>query len=102
MDQTISPTPVTIEASGPELAIVIPTFNECENIEPLAAKLRETLAGIKWEVVFVDDDSTDGTVRELEKTWRRDPRFRSIRRVGRRGLASAVIEGMQSTFAPLV
>jgi dolichol-phosphate mannosyltransferase len=102
MDQTISPMPVTIEASGPELAVVIPTFNECENIEPLATKLRETLAGINWEVVFVDDDSTDGTVRELEKTWRRDPRFRCIRRVGRRGLASAVIEGMQSTFAPLV
>jgi dolichol-phosphate mannosyltransferase len=102
MDQTVSKMQVTTQASVPELAVVIPTFNERENIEPLAAKLRAALSDIKWEVVFVDDDSTDGTVQELEKTWRQDPRFRCIRRVGRRGLSSAVIEGIQSTFTPLV
>jgi len=102
MYRTNSLMPVTIQASVPELAVVIPTFNESGNIEPLAAKLREALCDIMWEVVFVDDDSTDGTVQELEKTWRQDPRFRCIRRVRRRGLASAVIEGIQSTFTPLV
>jgi dolichol-phosphate mannosyltransferase len=102
MYQTNSPMPVTAQAFVPELAVVIPTFNESENIAPLAAKLREALCDIEWEVVFVDDDSTDGTVQELEKTWRQDPRFRCIRRLRRRGLASAVIEGIQSTFTPLV
>ena len=102
MDQTVSKMQATTQASFPELAVVIPTFNERENIAPLAAKLRAALSDIKWEVVFVDDDSTDGTVQELEKTWRQDPRFRCIRRVGRRGLSSAVIEGIQSTFTPLV
>jgi dolichol-phosphate mannosyltransferase len=102
MEQIISEKSVTAQAYVPELAVVIPTFNERENIEPLGSKLRAALSYIQWEVVFVDDDSTDGTVQELEKTCRQDSRFRCIRRVGRRGLSSAVVEGIQSTFAPLV
>jgi dolichol-phosphate mannosyltransferase len=87
---------------GPELVVVIPTFNERDNIAPLLAKLAQVLDGFRWEVVFVDDDSTDGTVAELERVCTTDPRVRSVRRLGRRGLASAVVEGMLSNFAPFI
>jgi dolichol-phosphate mannosyltransferase len=87
---------------GPELVVVIPTFNERDNIAPLLAKLGQALDGIRWEVVFVDDDSTDGTVTVLQQVCTTDPRVRCVRRLGRRGLASAVVEGMLSNFAPFI
>lgn len=87
---------------GPALVVVIPTFNERENIGPLLEKLDRALADISWEAVLVDDDSTDGTVKELELACAKDPRVRSVRRLGRRGLASAVVEGMLSSFAPFI
>ncbi|HJS84723.1 MAG TPA: glycosyltransferase family 2 protein [Acetobacteraceae bacterium] len=102
MDQAV---PNSLPADGtiaPELAIVIPTLNERGNIAPLVRRLRAALSGINWEVIFVDDDSTDGTVEEIESFCQRSGRFRCVRRIGRRGLASAVIEGAQSTFAPFV
>jgi dolichol-phosphate mannosyltransferase len=91
-----------VDTVGPELVVVIPTFNERDNIAPLLAKLAQALNGIRWEAVFVDDDSTDGTVAELERICSADPRVRSVRRLGRRGLASAVVEGMLSNFAPFI
>ena len=45
----------------PELCVVIPVINERDNIAPMVARLHAALAGIAWEVIFVDDDSTDGT-----------------------------------------
>ena len=90
------------EAAVADLVIVVPTFNERDNIAPLLQKLDETLRGVHWEVVFVDDDSTDGTVGALADICRRDRRVRAVRRLGRRGLASAVVEGIQSTFTPFI
>jgi dolichol-phosphate mannosyltransferase len=90
------------EIMAPELVVVIPTFNERENVGPLLDKLARALDGIRWEVVFVDDDSTDGTVAELERVCTADWRARCVRRLGRRGLASAVVEGMLSSFAPFI
>ena len=92
----------TAGAATPDLVVVVPTFNERDNIAPLLQKLAEALPGIRWEVVFVDDDSTDGTVAALEQACRADRRVRSVRRLGRRGLASAVVEGIQSSFAPYI
>ncbi len=46
---------------GVELTVVVPTFNERDNIEVLLARLDAALRGIAWEVVYVDDDSPDGT-----------------------------------------
>jgi dolichol-phosphate mannosyltransferase len=89
-------------ATPPELAVIVPTLNERDNIEPLLARLREVLAGIAWEVVFVDDDSQDGTAELLLRLQSTMPRVRVIRRIGRRGLSSACIEGMLSTAAPFL
>jgi dolichol-phosphate mannosyltransferase len=93
---------ITTGAESPDLVVVVPTFNECDNIAPLLAKLAVALQGIHWEVVFVDDDSTDGTIAVLEQACRSDRRVRSVRRLGRRGLASAVVEGIQTSFAPFI
>jgi dolichol-phosphate mannosyltransferase len=90
------------EPAVPELVIVIPTFNERDNIAPLLEKLERALEGISWEAVFVDDDSTDGTIEVLRQACAADRRVRSVRRLGRRGLASAVVEGIQSNFAPYI
>ncbi len=82
------------------LAVVIPTLNEAGNIRPLVGKLDTVLAGIDWEVIFVDDDSIDGTSDLIRSISQEDPRVRVIQRIGRRGLASACIEGMLATAAP--
>ncbi len=87
---------------GIELSIVIPTFNERENIVPLIERLRAALIGIAWEVIFVDDDSSDKTVEVVRSLSVGDRRIRGIRRIHRRGLAGACLEGILSTSAPIV
>ena len=86
--------------SGIELTVVAPTFNEHDNVEILVARLDAALGGIEWEVVFVDDDSPDGTADKVRALARSDPRVRCLQRIGRRGLATAVIEGMLASSAP--
>jgi dolichol-phosphate mannosyltransferase len=89
-------------SASAELSIVVPCYNECPNVAPLIAKLDAALAGIAWEVIYVDDDSPDGTADEVRRIAALDPRVRCIRRIGRRGLASAVIEGALSSSARFV
>jgi len=84
----------------PELSIIVPALNERSNIEPLLARVESALSGIQWEVVFVDDDSADGTAALVRQLSMSDPRVRIVQRIGRRGLSSAVIEGMLATAAP--
>ena len=83
-----------------ELCVVVPTFNEIDNVEPLIDRLAAVLNGLSWEIVFVDDDSPDGTADAVAAIAARDDRVRCIRRIGRRGLSSACIEGMLSCTAP--
>ena len=85
-----------------ELAIILPTFNERKNLRPMVERLDKALAGICWEAIYVDDNSPDGTAEEARAIALTDPRIRVIHRIGRRGLASAAIEGMLSTAAPHV
>ena len=87
---------------GPELCVVVPTFSERDNVDILIQRLDRVLQGIDWEVVFVDDDSPDGTAQHVRALAERDRRTRCIRRIGRRGLSSACIEGMLSTSAQLI
>lgn len=86
----------------PELSLIIPTLNEQGNIAPLIERLQIALAGIRWEIIFVDDNSTDGTLALLQSYAQSDARIRYIRRVGRKGLSSACLEGMASSSAPLL
>jgi dolichol-phosphate mannosyltransferase len=85
-----------------ELTVVVPCFNERGNVAELVAKLAAALEGIAWEALFVDDDSPDGTAEEVRRIAARDPRIRCLRRIGRRGLASAVIEGALASSAAFV
>jgi dolichol-phosphate mannosyltransferase len=93
-------TPAEAAEAGPQLCIVVPTFNERANIRPLLRELSTVLQGVAWEIIFVDDDSPDGTaqvVREIDR-WR----VRCLQRIGRRGLSSACVEGMLASSAPFV
>lgn len=88
---------------GPlELAVIIPTFNESANVERLLGRLAIVLAGICWEAVFVDDNSPDGTAEVVRQIALDNRRVRVVHRIGRRGLSSAVIEGMLATAAPVL
>ncbi|MCQ8239916.1 glycosyltransferase [Rhizosaccharibacter radicis] len=87
---------------APTVSVVVPCFRERPNIAPLVRALEAALSGWRWEVVFVDDDSPDGTIEAIRELARTDDRVRGLRRVGRRGLSSAVIEGVLSSSAPLV
>ncbi len=86
----------------PRLSVIIPVFNEAANVAPMVARLDAALAGTAWEAVFVDDDSPDGTAEAARAIAAVDPRVRCIRRVGRRGLASACVEGFLSVSSPFV
>ena len=85
-----------------DLCVVIPVFEEGPNIRPMVEELRASLEGVEWEVLFVDDDSGDGTIAEIAALAAQDRRVRCLRRIGRRGLSSATIEGMLGSLAPLV
>ena len=91
-----------VEARPLQLAIVFPTLNEVGNIPVLLDRVAIALADLEWEAIFVDDGSTDGTCELIEDIARVDRRVRLIRRVGRRGLSSAVMEGMLSSTAPIL
>ena len=90
------------QARGVLLSVVIPTYKERGNVAELIKRLDRTLATVAWEAVFVDDNSPDGTADAVKEIAARDPRIRCLRRVGRRGLAGACIEGMLSSCATYV
>jgi dolichol-phosphate mannosyltransferase len=85
-----------------ELSVVLPTFKERDNVAELVRRLDVALAGVAWEAIFVDDNSPDGTADAAKAIAASDPRVRCLRRVGRRGLAGACIEGILSSAAPFV
>ena len=85
-----------------DLAIVLPTFNESGNVGPIVDRLEKTLKGIRYEVIFVDDDSPDGTADAVRRLGEEHDNVRVLQRIGRRGLASACIEGILGAAAPFV
>ena len=87
---------------GPELTVVVPTLNERANVPLLVERLAEALDGIDWEVVFVDDNSKDGTMQVVRELAGANRRVRGIHRIFRRGLSGACLEGMLSSSAPIV
>ena len=89
-------------AARVDLSVIVPTFNERGNVDRLIAALDVALTGIAWQVIFVDDDSPDGTAAAVKAIAVHDSRVQCLRRVGRRGLAGAVIEGAMASAAPFV
>lgn len=84
----------------PELTVVVPAFRERENIPAMLAALERALRGLDWEVIVVVDDAGDGTEQYVRARAQADPRLRCLQRIGRRGLASACLEGMLASSAP--
>jgi dolichol-phosphate mannosyltransferase len=87
---------------GPELTVIAPSFNEAENVAPLIEKLTAALKGVNWEVIFVDDDSPDGTSERVREQARLNSRVRCVQRLGRRGLTSACAEAVLASSSPYV
>jgi dolichol-phosphate mannosyltransferase len=102
MNDAISPGPVNPPqvAGSPQLSVIVPTFNERDNVTTLFRRLETALAGVAFEVIFVDDNSPDGTWQVVRTLAREDSRVRCIRRIGRRGLSGACIEGILASSAP--
>jgi dolichol-phosphate mannosyltransferase len=99
---TVSSTQSGQTSGAPVLSVIVPCYNEKPNVVPMIEKLDAALAGVAWEVIYVDDNSPDGTANEVRRIGQSDPRVRCIRRIGRRGLASAVIEGALASSATYV
>ncbi|KXK01294.1 MAG: Undecaprenyl-phosphate 4-deoxy-4-formamido-L-arabinose transferase [Nitrospirae bacterium] len=87
---------------GPELSVIVPTFNERDNIVRLVDLLESCLAGVRWELIVVDDDSPDKTVDIVRNLACANRHVRCVQRIGRRGLSSACLEGMLSSSAPFL
>jgi len=90
------------DIATPAVAIILPSYNEEGNITPLVAEIRGVLGNLPHEIIVVDDWSRDGTVSEVRGLMAGDRSVRLIRRYGRRGLATAVVEGMMATDAPIL
>ncbi|MBB34639.1 MAG: dolichol monophosphate mannose synthase [Hirschia sp.] len=100
---TIQEPPALRCQSAIELTVIVPTLNEAENVPVMIGALHEALDGqTEWEVVFVDDNSPDGTAEIVKDIAQTDPRVRCIHRMGRRGLSTAVIEGAMSSAAQYI
>ena len=102
MNEAIRPGVDGQAQEGPELSVIVPTFNERDNVTVLYRRLEATLANVAWEVVFVDDNSPDGTSDVVRALAQQDSRVRCIRRIGRRGLSGACIEGILASSASYV
>ena len=81
---------------APRISLIVPTFNEKSNLSPLLDRIEENLSGLDWEVIVVDDNSSDGTHEEAFRLSQLDSRVRLILRLADRGLARASIQGMLS------
>lgn len=98
----MSPEAASPDSHAAQLAVVIPTFREADNVAELVRRLSSCLSGWRWEAIFVDDDSSDGTTERVRELSRQHPNVRCIQRIGRRGLSSACVEGVLSTSADFV
>lgn len=85
---------------SPILSVIVPTFNERSNISTVIEALDRSLIGFEWEVIFVDDDSPDGTADVVRSIARENTRVRCVQRIARRGLSEACVEGMLASSAP--
>jgi len=85
-----------------ELSVVVPVCNEAENVEPLAREIDAALAGRSYEMIFIDDGSTDATATNLMKLKSALPALRVLRHSFRSGQSAAVASGVRAARAPWV
>ena len=102
MNQFVAGLPIFVREAPLALSVIIPTLNEVGNVEALLERLSLALAGVEWEAIFVDDGSTDGTAELITQIAQAQRRVRLIRRIGRRGLSSAVVEGALASTTPVI
>ena len=88
-------------SSKPHLTIVIPTYNESENISPLVEALYDSLGGYPYDILFIDDDSPDGTAERIRDLAGSRPVSVEVR-TDKKGLASAVVDGFSLARGELV
>ncbi|MEO8757998.1 MAG: glycosyltransferase family 2 protein [Devosia sp.] len=86
--------------NSPQLAVIVPSYKERDNIAPLYDKVTTALGDIPFEFIVVDDNSPDGTAAVVKEMARHHANVRCIHRIGRRGLSSAVVEGISASAAP--
>ena len=90
--------PPVDEASGIDLSLILPTYNEGKNIAPIIEQLipvLDSVAHLQYEIIVVDDDSPDRTWEKALELTEKYPQVRVVRRQGERGLSTAVIRGWQ-------
>ena len=85
-----------------EISVVVPVCNEAENVEPLAREIDAALAGRSYEMIFIDDGSTDATAANLMKLKSALPALRVLRHSFRSGQSAAVASGVRAARAPWV
>src|ERR1700682_3437498 len=102
MNEAIRPGPESPPQAiaTPQLSVIVPPFNERDNVTTLFRRLEAALSGVNWEVIFVDDNSPDHTWDVVRGVARQASRVRCIRRIGRRGLSGACIEGILTSRSP--
>jgi dolichol-phosphate mannosyltransferase len=100
MDSQTQPVVMPQIWNSPQLAVIVPTFNERDNVVSLYDKVTRALGDIPFEFIVVDDNSPDGTAAVVKELALRHSNVRCIHRIGRRGLSSAVIEGISASAAP--
>jgi dolichol-phosphate mannosyltransferase len=91
-----------VPGAAAELSLIVPTYNERGNVAELLARVDCVLHGMDWELIFIDDNSPDGTSDLIRSQCALYPNVRLIERIGRRGLSSACLEGMYAASAPFL
>ncbi len=92
-----------VKATAPLVTVVLPTFNEAENIPHVLQALEQALTGLSYEVIVVDDNSPDGTWKVAQEHAAAQPgRVRSLRRLHNRGLSSAVLDGFAASLGDIL
>lgn len=88
---------------SPELSVVVPVMNEADNIAPLVREIAAALMGrVAFEIVYVDDGSTDGSFERLRALRGEFPMLRAIRHAKRRGQSAAIVTGVKGARAAVI
>lgn len=83
------------------VSLIVPTYNERDNVEPLVERIHRSLSPRNYEILFIDDDSADGTAEAIEALAARYPVKVKVRK-DKKGLASAVVDGIEMTGSDVI